>query len=445
MQPENEKNATVVVDETLLHFTKSDIFTPDNISKLMSSYLKKEGNLLEPAVGEGSLLKYLSLDSYTEIDLYDIKRHYLSKCPDGPNITKHCCDFLKLEQNNKKYKNIILNPPYIRIQDLPADYVAFIKSKWPQIMQGSIDIYYAFLLKCLELLDDDGVMVAITPNSYLFSKCATPFRQYLVENRLIAEIIDYESKKVFDDAAVYCCITVFTKTTKTKTKQSFLYNKKEIQYNGLSSESNLNTNKQCSLFHSSATPGRTLKDICKITNGIATLRDKIFIHPKKLFDEPCWREVTNSKTKQFVIFPYTDTAKIIEEKELKEKNPKTYQYLLENKAELATRDKGNKTYAAWYAFGRTQSLKISKQERVIYLPTFVDPEKIGFCVGAPQLYSSCLCIEPVNVEDIDLIIKTIRQNVDHIKKNSSKRNNGWINLSSRVLSDLNCDLYKEDE
>ena len=430
-------------DETLLEFKKSDIFTPEKISKLMSSYLKKEGSLLEPAVGEGALLKYISLDSYSEIDLYDIKTHYLSRCPDGPNIKKHCCDFLTTQTNNKKttskkYTNIILNPPYIRIQDLPEYYVSFLKNRWPEIMQGSTDIYYAFLLKCLEVLEDDGVMVAITPNSYLYSKCAAQFRRYLIENQLILEMIDYESKQVFADAAVYCCITVFTKSPKTV----FIYNKKEMKYSELLDENN----KHYSFFYNNNATGsgpnnnqptKKLKDICKISNGIATLRDKIFIHSQKLFDEPCWREITNSKTKQHVIFPYTETAEIIEEKEFKEKNPKTYEFLLSQKDELAKRDNGNKTYPAWYAFGRTQSLKISKKEQVIYLACFVDPANIKFCVGSPQLYYSCLCIEPLDVAEIDMIIKTIQANIETVKQNSSKRNNGWINLSSRVLYDLN--------
>ena len=38
---------------------KCDIFTPDNISKLMASYLKKGGSLLEPSVGTGNLLKFI--------------------------------------------------------------------------------------------------------------------------------------------------------------------------------------------------------------------------------------------------------------------------------------------------------------------------------------------------------------------------------------------------
>ena len=66
-------------DKELLDFKKCDIFTPDNMSQLMASKLLTCGNLLEPSVGEGSLLKYLNLDNYDDIDIFDIKQPYLDK------------------------------------------------------------------------------------------------------------------------------------------------------------------------------------------------------------------------------------------------------------------------------------------------------------------------------------------------------------------------------
>ena len=60
-------------------FTKCDIFTPDNIALLMSSKLLHKGNLLEPCVGTGNLLKFINADAYDEIDVYEIKEEYLKK------------------------------------------------------------------------------------------------------------------------------------------------------------------------------------------------------------------------------------------------------------------------------------------------------------------------------------------------------------------------------
>jgi adenine-specific DNA-methyltransferase len=415
-------------DAELLNFKKCDIFTPDNMSKLMASKMRTDGNLLEPSVGEGSLLKYLNLDNYDSIDIFDIKQQYLDNCPSKPNIKKYLEDFIKWS-TTKKYKNIILNPPFIKIQDLSSEYVKFIKSTWSILDNGNIDLYYAFLVKCIQLLDEDGIMVAITPNSYLSNKSALQLRKYMIENRFISEIIDFESEKVFPGIAVYCCITVFTKQQKTE----FIYNGKHVVYANIghpmysffeSKQEQLNPTNVC------------LKDVCKIYNGIATLRDAIFIHKTRLFSEPCWKEITNSKIIQYIIFPYKPTGEIIDEEEFRQQNPQTYKYLEEQKQELSKRDNGNKIYPKWYAFGRTQSLKVSLKSQVVYISSFVNPESLNFKIDAPTLHYSCLCIEPKKVEDIEKIIKSITENIDYIKNNSAKRNNGWLNLSTRVLNEI---------
>ena len=115
----------------------------------------------------------------------------------------------------------------------------------------------------------------------------------------------------------------------------------------------------------------------------------------------------------------------------------TYKYLLSQKDELSKRDKGNKTYPKWYSYGRTQSLKYSKK-RCIYIPCFLNPELINerITTNSNILHSGCLCIEPTNEKDIQKIINTIVNNKEFIKLNSSKRSGGWINLSSRILYDL---------
>ena len=353
------------IDDSLLKFTKSDVFTPDKISKIMSSYLLKEGNLLEPAVGEGQLLKFVDLKDYDSIDIYDIKQDYLDKCPETSNISKSNLDFVRTNIT-KKYENIIFNPPFIRIQDLSPEYRTFLKGKWDILTKGNLDIYYAFILKCLDLLTDDGVMVSITPNSYLYNKSSQKLREYLVKNRHIERIIDFKSEKVFPNVSTYCCITIYNK----KEKESFIYNDKTINY------SDINNNEYNIFVNPENNNSIKLQDISIIKNGIATLRDKIYIHKERKYDEPCWKPIKTAGKDIWCIFPYTPEAVVFEEEEFKRDNPETYKYLLSNKDELAKRDKGNKTYPKWYSYGRTQSLKISKKENILYAPTFADPDNI---------------------------------------------------------------------
>jgi len=422
---EDKVKTIINIDDKLKEFTKSDIFTPDNISKKMASYLSDTGNILEPSVGDGQLLKYIKLDNYERVDIYDIKEDYLNKCPEGENINKYNKDFL-MEDIEYKYDNIILNPPYIKIQDLSEKYREYIREKWNILNKGNLDIYYAFILKCLNLLNEDGIMVCITPNSYLYNKSSLKLRKYLIENKLIDRIIDYKSEKVFDKVSTYCCITVFSK----KNKDNFIYNDENIKYVDI-------TNKEYNIFNKSKKDSITIGDICNIKNGIATLRDKIFIHKEKLYNEPCWKTITNGDKNSWCIFPYNNNGEILNEDIFKRNNPKTYKYLEDNKEELSKRDKGKKIYPKWYAYGRTQSLVISNKSKVLYIPTFCDPENLIYNILKPQLHIGCLCIE---VKDdkykIEFIKKVLEKNKEFIIRNSSKRGGGWLNISSSILKQI---------
>jgi hypothetical protein len=413
-------------DNDLTMFTKCDIFTPDKTAKLMSSKLTTYGNLLEPAAGKGDLLKFIDISAYDSIDVYELKSEYL-KDINLSNITKFNADFLKASIVTQ-YKNIILNPPYIKVQDLSKEYRKFLKESFACLGTGLVDIYYAFILKCIALLCNDGIMVSITPNAYLYNKSAIKLRKYLVDNRYIREIIDYKSEKVFPGVSVYCCITIFTK----EQKEYLLYNGEKIYYSVIDMvDYNIVTVGSGEITNTNVE--KTLFNICKITNGIATLRDKIFIHKDKLFAEPCWVPITNGTEYKHIIYPYKN-GKVICESDFKKNNPLTYAYLEQSKDELAKRDKGNKTYPEWYSFGRTQSLSISKKKRVIYISVFINPTDFKLhVVEVPTLFHGCLCIEPNNDDDVDLICNSIKQNINFIDALSSKRSGGWINISSRTL------------
>ena len=178
-------------------------------------------------------------------------------------------------------------------------------------------------------------------------------------------------------------------------------------------------------------------NICNIKNGIATLRDKIYIHRNKLFDEPCWRIITNSKEDKWIIYPYDDDGKILEEEYFRDNNKKTYNYLLNNKEELALRDKGNKKYPKWYSYGRTQSIIKPKSKEVIYVPTFIDPNNINYIISTSKLCVSSLSIElKTNKYRLNDIVDILHKNKEFIIKNSSKRGGGWINISGRILKEI---------
>ena len=434
--------------ENLIHYNgnnKSDVFTPDDISSLMSSFLQQHGNLLEPCVGTGNLLKFTNLPNMNSVHIFDINEDFLTKCPNLPNLKKYHTDFITNDEiTHLRFNNIILNPPFIRIQDIDPSYRTTIKQKWNTILDsGNIDIYYAFLLKCLELLTHDGVMVSITPNSFIYTKSATKLRKHIFQNTYVEKIIDFQSKKIFKNVSTYCCITIFSKTPKT----NLFYNDTTILYSDINQANNTDFN----IFYkplestvvSDLPPTKTLGDVAVITNGIATLRDKIYIHDTPLYPtEPCWRPITNGSHVLYIIYPYATTVdskqvKIINESSFKMNNPRTYEYLLSHKNELAQRDKGKKSYPTWYAFGRSQSLQIPSINKSLYIPNLCDSKNIKGTVMDTMLHISSIRIYSTDPDySLADIMKIIIDQHLFVANRSSKRSGDWINISPRVLKQI---------
>jgi hypothetical protein len=393
---------------------KSDVFTPIEIATKMCSYLHPTGTLLEPSVGAGNLLTPLDWSNY-QIDVYDIEQSYLDEIVSHPNLVKNLCSFITTPID-KMYDNIILNPPFIRIQDIPIDERRVIN------FSGNFDIYLVFLKKCIQVLSDTGIMVAITPSSFLYNKSSKEFRAFLIKNRLVCRIVDYMDKKVFPSVSVYCCITVFTKSPKTH----LIYQDENISYENLT-DSFFNINPSTDI----------LGNFVSIRNGIATLRDKIFIHSEKLFEEPCWNRILKvSKNElKWIIYPYDCNDKIIPEVEFSSNNPLTWNYLKNYETELSKRDKGLKKYETWYAYGRRQGLGFSMAP-TIYISTMGGIDFPIITKKVPLLFYSGLSIIPNGDIDIDGIKQVITNNREWIFKNSSKRSGGWININSNVIKNI---------
>ena len=407
---------------------KCDVFTPEHIGARMSSHLTNKGNFIEPCVGTGDLLKHIDYNTYKNVDIFDIEQEYLNQIENNDKLNKNLGDFLK-HKFKYKYNDILMNPPYIKFQELEQEYRKFIKDTYDILNTGNIDIYLAFILKAIDILNSKGVLVSINPNSFLYNKSCTKFREYLISNKLVAEIIDFKSEKVFSDADVYCCILIINKKKKTFLK----YNGEKIYYKNIKSSFFENINDKSDTD--------TLDKHIVISNGLATIRDRVFIHKQKLFDEPCWREVykVSKNITNWAICPYNNEAKIIDEETFKTNNPETYKFLLSKRDELSKRDKGNKTYETWYAYGRKQGLKILKEDNTdfLYISTMCS-EDLKIHEKKSILYYSGLAIKlkENSTLTLDDVKTTIYNNIDMISKNSSKRAGGWFNLSGTTIKRL---------
>lgn len=402
---------------------KCDIFTEKEQAKTMAEFIIEEGTLLEPSVGEGNLLKFINLEKFKTIDIYDIEKSYLDKIEHRNNMNIIEKDFLKTS-NEKTYDNIIMNPPYIKIQELGDDYIKFIRNEFP-LISGNMDIYQAFILKALRKLNKNGILVSINPNSLFYNKSCKKIVAELIKNRYIYKIIDYGSKKVFKNIDVYTCIIVLKKYNNLN---YFHYNNEKIFYKDLTD----------SIFLKKSNVEK-LGNHIRICNGIATLRDKIFIHKNKKFEEDCWKQLFKVSTNEYkwIIFPYSDKNEIILEEKFKGLYPKTYNYLLENKDELLKRDNGKCKKYKWYEYGRSQGISVlNENDEVIYMSTISDIN-LKIYKKPKSLFINGLYIVSISKNiTLDDIMKIIKQNRDFIYKNSTKRGSNWFNVSSTLIKKI---------
>lgn len=303
------------------------------------------------------------------------------------------------------------------------------RREYPQYMNGNTNIYIYFIIKCFDLLNSDGKLIFIVPNTWLYNKSFKTLKDYIFENQYMELLIDFKHQQVFENVSTYTSIIILSK-----------------QKNAYYAYSNdINSSLKHIYYHKQIKMTNTLLNIMSPKIGLMTLKDDVFIiksfriqNNNVLFTKnnidysierkSCKTILKVSKNKIYlIIYPYDNKAKIIENFDIV--YPKAYQYLLDCKRELENRDKGNKVYKRWYSYGRTQALKVVKGKR-LFISTIVKNIKDFLIECDVELYYSGLCIEPKNK---GISLQTIRDKLlkkeKQILKLSNNKSNNWYGLS----------------
>lgn len=312
-----------------------------------------------------------------------------------PKFKLKCADFLNpetitwLKQESGGFDAVIGNPPYVRTNNM-TDTMKASMAHWS--VDG--DFYMSFFEAGISTLKENGSLAYITSNSYLQNKNGKKLKKFFASQNGEMRVLNFGTSQLFDSAMTYVAITFFNKNTK----------KSLLKYADVDSVEKLKKPNYCThqlaaiigdnSWQLSANVSAKISKIeatgkplssWLIRNGIATLRDNIFIFkPIGEDDDYYWREwngkeykiekgvcvpiVRNNnlkidadveRYKEVAIYPYRISNKkdvILQEDEFVWKYENAYEFLFECKHELDMRDKGRREYAAWYAYGRTQGL-----------------------------------------------------------------------------------------
>jgi adenine-specific DNA-methyltransferase len=217
-------------------------FTPERLAAFVAQQIatvlrmtnKRAVRVLDPAVGEGALLLSL-LEALHVHGFDDVEVHGFDTNPKSLSIAKEAihkqfplaplrfrvADFLEYagqftntlslfngELAGTKFDVIIANPPYVRTQIMGAAHAQSLASHFG--LSGRVDLYHAFILGIVEVLEENGAAGVIVSNRFMTTKSGCAVRKVLREAVRLKHVWDLGDTKLFD-AAVLPAVVVLTK------------------------------------------------------------------------------------------------------------------------------------------------------------------------------------------------------------------------------------------
>ncbi|MFM2266817.1 MAG: hypothetical protein RL757_258 [Bacteroidota bacterium] len=360
---------------------------------------------------------------------------------------------------------VVGNPPYIRIHNLDDETRKILKQDF-LFSEGTIDIYLSFFELGLKVLNKSGSLGYITPNSYLHNSSYGLFRDYLKKEKIVKTLIDFKANKVFNGYSTYTAITIINKNYANNyfeykelinDKIDFINN---IYFETLNKNDWSFTNSEGENFLAELEKDRNcaIKDFFDVQYGFATLRDKIFIAKTQDYNEELvWfnqsliekkilkQIVKGSRFKgeinpnEQILFPYeleNNRYKVISEEMLANNYPYAYNYLLENKEELESRDmdKG----AVWYEFGRSQGVQTIHNEKIV-LSTLMNGSIDYYKVPSDVLmYSGLFIIKNKQYSDWRIVEEMLESEefYKYIRLTGKDFSGGYKSITSKQIKEF---------
>ncbi len=380
---------------------------------------------------------------------------------------------------------VIGNPPYVASSRMSEENRKYVKN-WAVSKTGKPDLYLPFFQIGLESLKSGGTLGYITVNSFYRSLNGVAFRNYLSGKRLDSTIIDFGAEQLFKGCSTYTCICVISNNPtglihyQETTSDGLLELKDDlfeiISYSSLDNKKGwVLKDKNTSLkIRAIESVGKPLGEVVVIKNGLATLRNDIYlIKPLHTDRRYIYFEKNNTEHKverticrkivkanivrkesdiknlyEYIIFPYqleNGLQKVISEEVFQRNYPLAYNYLVSKKSELAKRDNGHKTYPQWYAFGRSQALNLSGERLLV--PHICDTPCFVNCVHKSLLFYDGYSLFAESPRKLEVVRRILSSNVFwyYITKTSKPYRGGFFSLEKRYIQHFGLPILTEEQ
>ena len=341
-------------------------------SKVLEFIKNAPETILEPSIGQGDLVQYISSRLETNFDMYEIDTSIEILAGVQRNAINYG-DFMS-KSIEKKYKTIVGNPPYVRTK--------------------TGNMYIEFTKKCYDLLEDNGELIFIVPSDFFKLTSASKLLNFMMEHGTFTDIYHPHNENLFTNASIDVIVYRYCKNPEMA--KQVLYNDKLLYV--------INSNGLITFEEFAHEERQKFSDVFDIYVGIVSGKDAVYKH-----DTLGNISILNGidKIEKYICiteFPCDDAqinAHLLQHKEC----------LISRKI----RKFNEKNWFEWGALRNVQSIRNSENEDCIYIHNLTRKPNVCF-VGKVMLFGGGLImLKPKKKCDLNRVAEYI--NTSEFKQN----------------------------
>ena len=380
---------------------------------------------------------------------------------------------------NNGFDIVVGNPPYVTSSKIDRKVLNPLRKV--DIVVGKSDLYLSFFQLGKQLLNSNGCLGYIMPNTFFKSVNGRGMRSFLSENYANLSIADFGAQQIFHGRLTYTCLVfidnflVSDKLSYAKIKADDIRRSENIDYDVIRYSElddyngwNLCTRNVFDNIVRIENTGKPLGDIYNIKGGIATLANDVYIISPVKVDELyyyiehngnvlkiektiCRNIINANKPKEAslsnsekIIYPYVN-GKVIDEKGFKLKFPNAYKYLLSKRNILDAREKGQCKVKVWYEYGRSQA--ITNFGKKLLIPTIMSKPHFIYSSDENALIYNGYAIYHEDENELLFLKKLLESEIFwyYIVYTSKPYANGYYSLAKNYIKGFGVYLFSDEE
>lgn len=324
--------------------------------------------------------------------------------------------FSEVFHSNGGFDVVIANPPYVRIQVLKQSapgQVAYFKNRYGSAQKGNYDLYVVFVERGLEVLQPNGQFAYILPHKFFNAQYGQALRALIKKGNHLRHVVHFGDQQIFPGATNYVCLLFLDKAGTDSCRFVRVENLEQWLATLQGTEGTIPASrvtdaewhfavgKGAGLFEKLQRMPLRLEDIAsKIFQGLVTSADAVFLLDPKGEERGGIVAVSSRATgktyeleaavikrlckgaldvrryviqsSRRVLFPYdvkatsaTRKATLITPDAFKQRFPRTWEYLQENKRILRDREGGKMRHDGWYGYVYPKSVALFTEAKIL--------------------------------------------------------------------------------